>query len=1571
MSHLPVRRKNSDLLKILPATGIVAFLGYLGFPYITQAPRVITENALPTEININQPIPITFSQVMNGKSTENNIHISPDMPFAYEWHGKKLFLKLSEPQEDETIISIHISENIKNLIGRKMSKDTDIEFIIKKHPRISHIYPENTLRANESIYVTFSEEMIDQKNPIIQKTPTIEPPVKGSWEWITPSTMKFSPSENYQQSITYNIIVPKGIKNIRGIPTQEDAIRTFKTEKNEIIKMDEWHGIVTKPLGITFSQPIETSRIKNCIKIAEENHVLEDIKIVQLEDGNEYVVKIMPIDGWQKDRNYKITVKPGAPYDHEEKKEMTFTANQVPDTLEANAKEDVITNEQEIDLSDKSVTSSENKNEISIKFNLPHSFEISENAEQKSIKIITKNISEIIVEACDISEKTLAIITAHELLEQIPLTKICKKYGSEKREISPSQQEEETEIKISDLIKKEGEKSLYLLRATDLKTGKSTTSVIIPSKLKIFAKKSPEDTLVWIQNQNNQSTQIRGYNANGELLFAENTNNNGILYQQNLKQPLSILFAETEDQLGFLNTEWQQSIHPSEYGQQIILQESSLDIFTITDKDTYSANETIYMAGIARKKEGSSIKVPTNRSIHIAIRDAENFEIYRKQVNMKDGFFSNEMKLFEDTTEGIYTLIICDGFLGQYCEGNESYSFFHVGENKTVEKTKDNTDNNSKENKNRLNIQFDKEKYQIGDEARIRFHYDKENIALVTVERQGIRNFHTLETRPGFNATTLPITENLIPNAFVSIVIPHESTYDISYKEFEIEKNAKRIKVNASVNKKTNTENEYIVNIKTRNYQNEPLNTRIIIALSEKENNALETSIENRIIDYFFNKKGLGVLNTSNMTRNSNYEFGEEVCAQNSSGSSMMKNIKETLFWSSELQTNENGEMEYSVQIPGKKIMSLHVLAISNKTEIGYAEIPVDTRDILTIGTSIPDRVYSGDQFFITPLITNMKNKEKITVNLETSSLRVIGQNEISMQIKPGEEKKISFHIEAPAVNRKISEEIIITAKTENYSEQKKIKISLLPTDLQSKINIVGNLSGQSTKEFIPNLEKSKNQKIDIYVGTSELAFIMNTVEELLSKQIGTTEEMMSRIWPLAIIIKNSGMESFQNLSLPQLRDSNQQEITVKDIIENTLDIIIKSQNQDGGWAYYWNMEKNTQSDVATSAYIFAGLGAIKKSGFKINNAAYQKAYSFVTKNLYTLENNQKDTAAFIVAMLTETDRYEIGSMQKLLKEKNMLSTGGKLYLATALYNAELKEEAKKILDELLEETHISKNSARLYSKNNESPILMMSDVKRTSLLIMLMNNIYPQSAVINNAIKWIATKSSNTLHEQAHVIRATVSAMKNPNNIELYTEIIFNNNQKNSIKKNIDSGMINEKISFSKYLKQAPYLNEATIIAKNSHPLFYCITSFFSNSANQSKASSKELGIARTYSKLAESSEKEKTQAMEVGNKITGLITIIVPSETNFVTIREPIPGGLKFLTATTENKYLKIAAMNDNTLTLVAEKLEPRVYTFEYITEATTSGTFFHAPATISEQYGTKKEGSTLPSWITIKNL
>jgi len=500
---------------------------------------------------------------------------------------------------------------------------------------------------------------------------------------------------------------------------------------------------------------------------------------------------------------------------------------------------------------------------------------------------------------------------------------------------------------------------------------------------------------------------------------------------------------------------------------------------------------------------------------------------------------------------------------------------------------------------NMLVFNFDKEKYQVGETAKVTFPSSKNTKALVSIENGAeIISQKWIETEQGSTTFDLQITEDYAPNAYVSISLiqPHQQTQNdrpirlFGVVPINVENPDKRLKPQLTVPEKVRPESYYEVEVSEEN--DKPM-TYTLAVVDEGLLDLTNFSVPD-IYKYFNRKEALGVQTFDIYDHVIGAYAGsvENIFTIGGGGSlAGAKNRKANRFkpvvtFLGPFELKPGDKKMHKLFMPNY-IGSVKVMLVAAdvaKESYGSVEEQLPVKKPLMLLASVPRKLSPGEKLSIPLTVFAMEdNIKNVTLTAKTSGgLKPIGATQKTLAFSETGDKIINFEYEVLSASsvEDISFTATAGAETAKYS---------LEIDTYNPNRIA-----QKTQNF----ELKPNNSLDINIesfGTegSNSAFVeisalppmdlSKRTEQLIGYPHGCVEQTTSKAFPQIFL------EDIADLSFNQKKETKQ---NVAKAIEKLNDF----QLVNGGVSYW----PGGQADAWCTSYVGHFMIEARQKGFEI-----------------------------------------------------------------------------------------------------------------------------------------------------------------------------------------------------------------------------------------------------------------------------------------------------------------------------------------------------------------------------------
>ena len=422
-----------------------------------------------------------------------------------------------------------------------------------------------------------------------------------------------------------------------------------------------------------------------------------------------------------------------------------------------------------------------------------------------------------------------------------------------------------------------------------------------------------------------------------------------------------------------------------------------------------------------------------------------------------------------------------------------------------------------------IDIELDKEKYEVGDRAKVLLKLPFPGKILVTVEANNVlSHFYESSDERSFSFH-VPVTDDMVPNVYITATLFRPDTgNDIpltvahGFKPLMVENKRNRLPLELMVAEKSRSKRKQTVTLKGK------AGTEFVLAAVDEGILQLTNYETPDPYDFFFRKKALGTETyniypylfpelSNKLTRpggGAGFDLGKRVNPLTN------KRIKLVHYWSGLQRIKGNGTAEIEIEIP-QFSGNLRVMAVAYKDKaFAGADDNMIVADPIVISAGVPRFLSPGDEMKIPVTISNTTDKSSsASVELITSGLindNITAQN---IRIPANSEKQVTFT--AKTANNIGDGKISVEVKTQPETFIHDIDISVRPaSSLQKRtssglVEKDGSVKLDVYQDFLP-----ESIDLELLVSRSPVVGFANSLNYLVRYPHGCGEQTISSAFP-------------------------------------------------------------------------------------------------------------------------------------------------------------------------------------------------------------------------------------------------------------------------------------------------------------------------------------------------------------------------------------------------------------------------------------------------------------------------
>jgi uncharacterized protein YfaS (alpha-2-macroglobulin family) len=596
-----------------------------------------------------------------------------------------------------------------------------------------------------------------------------------------------------------------------------------------------------------------------------------------------------------------------------------------------------------------------------------------------------------------------------------------------------------------------------------------------------------------------------------------------------------------------------------------------------------------------------------------------------------------------------------------------------------------NSSSGDKEAAKMLVFSADKEKYNVGETAKITFPSGSEGRALISIEN-GTKVLETkwVKTTKGTTSVDIPINKSMAPNVFVNISLlqPHQvSENDLPIRLYGIipvlvEDTSTKLEPQIFMPKEVAPEKEFVVKVSEKNSKE----MTYTLAIVEEGLLDLTRFTTPNAFDIFYQREALGVKTWDIFDDVIGAYSGsiDQVFAIGGDGNlSKGKNQKANRFkpvvkYLGPFFLEKGKTKSHKITLPNYigSVRTMVVAGDINKEAFGNAEKSVRVLKPLMVLATLPRKLSPKEKVTLPVAVFAMDKKvKKVTIEVKTSNgIKIIGNKTQTINFDKPDEKMVYFELDVLKANGINSVEIIATGNGEKSTYKVELDI-VNPNPITSKL-IDKTLEGNQTQTI--NFEtfgvENSNTAI-LELSTIPSINFSGRLEYLIQYPHGCVEQTISSVFP----------QLFLN-DIFDLTSDKKKEIQKN--IENGIQRLGNFQKANGGLSYW--MGENEVDDWGTT---YAGhflLEAEKKGfvlplTFKRNFIEYQKKAARNWRQSYNSYTSDLEQA-YRLYTLALSANPDLSAMNRL-REFKQISNEAKWRLAATYALVGQKEASKEIMN--------------------------------------------------------------------------------------------------------------------------------------------------------------------------------------------------------------------------------------------------------------------------------------------------
>jgi alpha-2-macroglobulin len=639
----------------------------------------------------------------------------------------------------------------------------------------------------------------------------------------------------------------------------------------------------------------------------------------------------------------------------------------------------------------------------------------------------------------------------------------------------------------------------------------------------------------------------------------------------------------------------------------------------------------------------------------------------------------------------------------------------------------------------RMTLVSSRPKYKSGDVAKLVAQANLPGaLALVTLERDGVMQHQVKRLETSGEAIEVPVEARFAPNVYAAVTLVRgrvgegekgKPQFKMGMVNLQVDSSDRRLEVTVDTDRPSYRPGETVsATVKVRNGQGAPVKAELALAAADEGVLQIAGYKTPDPLPIFYRPWGLGVNSSTTWNRiaaardpsHSSDEEGEGGDAGGAEGGRVRSRFMATAYWNPALVTAADGTAHVSFTAPDN-LTAFRVMAVAaDKGErFGSGDKRFTVNKPLQAMPALPRFLTLGDALNATVVVHNNSNQPaKVTVSATvTGGVHLQGDTSQIIDVPASGAASAGFPAVAEAEG-----EASITFQALGGGEADAV-LTKVPVERPStsETTLVG--EGSTAKHAEHSLPKIAGvlpgrSRLEVVLDTTGLSRLDESLSYLVGYPYGCLEQTTSKVVPMVAV-----GDLAASLDLPEVNQAK-----LKRFVSTGIAKILRHQHEDGGFGLWIG----APTEEHYTAFGLWGLAVARRSGWEVDKAALDKGAHWLRNSLARSKNEDgyhymgvAGAQAFALYVLAELAGDKIGPgadaalLSKLVSERSKLPRYGRAFVARALARMDRKDEAKKVLDEILAEAGAGQGPLVIGENHDTDLSWYWSSDTRTSAIVL------------------------------------------------------------------------------------------------------------------------------------------------------------------------------------------------------------------------------------------------------------
>lgn len=662
-------------------------------------------------------------------------------------------------------------------------------------------------------------------------------------------------------------------------------------------------------------------------------------------------------------------------------------------------------------------------------------------------------------------------------------------------------------------------------------------------------------------------------------------------------------------------------------------------------------------------------------------------------------------------------------------------------------------------NNDRIELIADKDTYRPGETAEILIaspFAGNDVQALITVERGSILHHEILTLSSNSTVYKLPITGDLAPNIFVSVVLIKGvdetnplPAFKMGMVKLDVDPSEQTILLTVTPDREqVGPREEVTYRVEATDYAGNPVDAEVSLALVDLAALSLARPNSGPIVEHFYGNQSLGVRTAMPLVylvARLNQELFDKGKGGGGGGEEGFFDIRsefeDTAYWKAKVQTGEDGVAEVTIKLPDNlTTWRMDARAVTQDTLVGQAQVDIVATKPLLIRPVTPRFFVVGDEAVLTAVVNNNTQQDiEAAVALEGTGLAIIGEATHTITIPAGGRVEVVWPVVVGAKTEWV--DLVFSAQGGGLSDASKPPLGdpandqMIPVyryEVPETVGTAGQLLGEGERTegiVLPPTYDVTQGSVRVQIDPSLAASTLDGLKWLNHYPYECTEQVVSKFLPNALTLVAFRQFGLVNQTL---------EANLQKQVNIGLQKLYAQQHVDGGWG--WTVQSSSNSTV--TAYVVQGFLAAQEAGISIEQRVLDDGIQYLKGHLQSLsvldEHYELNRQAYVLYVLAKAGEPDVSRTVQLYDARAGLQHWAEALLAQTLWMIDPEDvRLDEIKSDLVNEAILSATGAH-WEEDQTDWWNWNTDTRSTGIILDTFALLWPENDLAPNTTRWL-----------------------------------------------------------------------------------------------------------------------------------------------------------------------------------------------------------------------------------------